>query len=66
MPTRTETAQAAAQGLRTFAASIQDTPVLIGFDGFVDSIIDVVDTLANRTCSTFLFFLRPRKVEGSP
>lgn len=43
MPTRTETAQAAAQGLRTFAASIQDTPVLIGFDGFVDSIIDVVD-----------------------
>lgn len=43
MPTRTETAQAAAQGLRTFANSIKDTPVLIGFDGFVDAIIAVVD-----------------------
>lgn len=43
MPTRTETAQAAAAGLRAFASSIQDTPVLIGFDGFVDSIIAVVD-----------------------
>lgn len=43
MPTRTETAQAAAAGLRAFAASIQDTPVLIGFDGFVDAIIAVVD-----------------------
>ena len=43
MPTRTETAQAAAAGLRTFAASIQDTPVLVGFDGFVDAIIAVVD-----------------------
>lgn len=43
MPTRTETAQAAARGLRTFSASIQDTPVLIGFDGFVDAIIAVVD-----------------------
>ncbi|MBX2850957.1 MAG: hypothetical protein KTR15_04330 [Phycisphaeraceae bacterium] len=43
MPTRTETAQAAAAGLRTFANTIQDTPVLIGFDGFVDAIIAVVD-----------------------
>ena len=43
MPTRTETAQAAAEGLRAFATSIQDTPVLIGFDGFVDAIIAVVD-----------------------
>ncbi|MEM9348285.1 MAG: PfkB family carbohydrate kinase [Planctomycetota bacterium] len=43
MPTRTETAQAAAAGLRTFAASIRETPVLIGFDGFVDAIIAVVD-----------------------
>jgi len=43
MPTRTEIAQAAAAGLRAFAASIQDTPVLIGFDGFVDAIIAVVD-----------------------
>ena len=43
MPTRTETAQATAQGLRAFANSIQDTPVLIGFDGFVDAIIAVVD-----------------------
>ena len=47
MPTRTETAQAAAAGLRNFAASIQETPVLIGFDGFVDAIIDVVDTRHN-------------------
>ncbi|MEM6505814.1 MAG: PfkB family carbohydrate kinase [Planctomycetota bacterium] len=43
MPTRTETAQAAAAGLRTFAASIGETPALIGFDGFVDAIIAVVD-----------------------
>ncbi|MFK7788864.1 MAG: PfkB family carbohydrate kinase [Phycisphaeraceae bacterium] len=43
MPTRTKTAQAAAAGLRTFSASIKDTPVLIGFDGFVDAIIAVVD-----------------------
>ena len=43
MPTRTETAQAAAQGLRAFSTLIKDTPVLIGFDGFVDAIIAVVD-----------------------
>jgi len=43
MPTRTETAQAAAAGLRAFAKSIKQTPVMIGFDGFVDSIIAVVD-----------------------
>ncbi len=43
MPTRSETAQAAAAGLRTFSQTIQDTPVLIGFDGFVDAIIAVVD-----------------------
>lgn len=43
MPTRTETAQATAAGLRNFAASITETPVLIGFDGFVDAIIAVVD-----------------------
>lgn len=43
MPTRTETAQAASAGLRAFAATVQDTPVLIGFDGFVDAIIAVVD-----------------------
>ena len=43
MPSRTETATAAAAGLRAFAADIKDTPVMIGFDGFVDSIIAVVD-----------------------
>jgi sugar/nucleoside kinase (ribokinase family) len=43
MPTRSETAKAAAAGLRAFADTIQDTPVLIGFDGFVDAIIAVVD-----------------------
>jgi len=44
MPTRTEIAQATAAGLRAFAGSINDTPVLLGFDGFVDAIIAVVDT----------------------
>ncbi|MEX1017649.1 MAG: hypothetical protein WDZ31_12975, partial [Phycisphaeraceae bacterium] len=43
MPDRTATARAAAAGLRQFAASAPATPVLIGFDGFVDSIIKVVD-----------------------
>ena len=43
MPTRQETAQAAAAGLRAFADSIKQTPVMVGFDGFVDSIIAVVD-----------------------
>jgi len=43
MPTRQETAHAAAAGLRAFADSIHDTPVMLGFDGFVDAIIAVVD-----------------------
>ena len=43
MPTRDETAKAAAAGLRAFADRIQQTPVTIGFDGFVDAIIAVVD-----------------------
>lgn len=43
MSTRTEIAKAAAAGLRSYAQSIADTPVMVGFDGFVDSIIAVVD-----------------------
>ncbi len=44
MTDRVETARQAAAGLRSFAASAGSTPVLLGFDGFVDSIIQVVDT----------------------
>lgn len=44
MPDRDETARQAAAGLRRFADHAKATPVLIGFDGFVDSIIQVVDT----------------------
>jgi sugar/nucleoside kinase (ribokinase family) len=33
----------AAAGLRRFAERLNDYPVMVGFDGFVDSIIDVVD-----------------------
>jgi sugar/nucleoside kinase (ribokinase family) len=44
MPDRAETARQAAAGLRRFADHAKDTPVLLGFDGFVDSIIKVVDT----------------------
>ncbi len=40
---RSVIARQAAAGLRTFAAQAASTPVLIGFDGFVDSIIEVVD-----------------------
>ncbi|MFA9476693.1 PfkB family carbohydrate kinase [Phycisphaerales bacterium AB-hyl4] len=43
MPDRAEIARSAAAGLRQFAAAAAATPVLIGFDGFVDSIIKVVD-----------------------
>ncbi|MFN3168645.1 MAG: PfkB family carbohydrate kinase [Phycisphaeraceae bacterium] len=43
MLNRSDIAKAAAKGLRDFAGSIADTPVIIGFDGFVDSIIAVVD-----------------------
>lgn len=43
MPTRTEIAAATAADLRAFAPTAKDTPVLIGFDGFIDSIISVVD-----------------------
>lgn len=43
MPDRVETAKQAAAGLRRFADAAKDTPVLVGFDGFVDSIIQVVD-----------------------
>lgn len=43
MPDRIETARQAAAGLRKLAQTAASTPVLIGFDGFVDSIIQVVD-----------------------
>jgi len=43
MSDRAAIAKSAAAGLRAFAAQPQKTPVLIGFDGFVDSIISVVD-----------------------
>jgi len=44
LPDRTQTARQAALGLRAFASQVGDTSVLLGFDGFVDSIIQVVDT----------------------
>ncbi|MEX0776479.1 MAG: hypothetical protein WD042_12315 [Phycisphaeraceae bacterium] len=40
---RAAIAQAAATGLRQFAQERPDCPVLVGFDGFVDSIIAVVN-----------------------
>jgi sugar/nucleoside kinase (ribokinase family) len=43
MSTRTEIAKAAAAGLRDYKASLGASPVVVGFDGFVDSIIKVVD-----------------------
>lgn len=43
MSDRAAIARKAAAGLRKFAASAPSTPVMIGFDGFVDSIIHVVD-----------------------
>ncbi len=42
-PDREQVAGAVAARLRSFAADAPKTPVLIGFDGFVDSIIRVVD-----------------------
>lgn len=43
MPDRLETTRQAAAGLRKLSAVADKTPALIGFDGFVDSIIQVVD-----------------------
>ncbi|QQE10735.1 carbohydrate kinase family protein [Planctomycetota bacterium] len=43
MNQRTQIARATAEGLRSFMDQIDQTPVMLGFDGFVDSIIDVVD-----------------------
>ncbi|QDU32716.1 pfkB family carbohydrate kinase [Poriferisphaera corsica] len=43
MNERTQIARATAEGLRAFSPNIDQTPVMLGFDGFVDSIIDVVD-----------------------
>ena len=44
---RSATAKAAAAGLRAFAARPEPAKVLVGFDGFVDSIIAVVDKRAD-------------------
>ncbi|MEX2141045.1 MAG: PfkB family carbohydrate kinase [Pirellulales bacterium] len=43
MPDRTEIARQTAAGLRRFGDQRAGQPVLLGFDGFVDSIISVVD-----------------------
>src|SRR5947209_5636888 len=43
MTDRAGVARQAAEGLRRFAGRRTQHPVLIGFDGFVDSIITVVD-----------------------
>lgn len=43
MTDRSTIARQAAEGLRLFASHIGQTPVLVGFDGFVDSIIRVVE-----------------------
>ncbi len=42
MAERQQIARQAAAALRQFASGASATPVLVGFDGFVDSIIDVV------------------------
>ena len=42
MTDRLAVARATAQGLTTFASQASNTPVMLGFDGFVDSIIRVV------------------------
>jgi sugar/nucleoside kinase (ribokinase family) len=44
MNDRQAIARAAAAGLQRYAAHAAKTPVMLGFDGFVDSIIAVVDT----------------------
>ncbi len=43
MPDRIDVARQAAAGLRKLSKTIATMPVLLGFDGFVDSIIQVVD-----------------------
>jgi sugar/nucleoside kinase (ribokinase family) len=43
MAERSDIARAAAAGLRQLAADLPNQPAVVGFDGFVDSIIDVVD-----------------------
>ncbi len=43
MSDRAEIARQAAEALRAFAPELPDCPAMVGFDGFVDSIIDVVD-----------------------
>ena len=41
--TRQEICQATAEGLRRASPGLASTPALLGFDGFVDEIVDVVD-----------------------
>lgn len=47
MTDRAQIAKQASQGLIAFAKHLKSTPVLLGFDGFVDSIISVVDKRHN-------------------
>lgn len=44
MTDRSETAAHTAANLRDFSSRLANAPVLVGFDGFVDAIIDVVGT----------------------
>ena len=44
MSDRTQVSESAANGLRKFSETIDQSPVMVGFDGFVDSIIAVVNT----------------------
>ena len=48
MPDRQQTATAASAALTAFAERAPETPVLVGFDGFVDSIIRVVQKRTGR------------------
>jgi len=44
MTDRATIAKQAAEGLREYATTISQVPIVLGFDGFVDSIIKVVET----------------------
>lgn len=52
MPNREKTARSAAAKLRAAAAQVKQTPALIGLDGFVDEIIEVVDKRLDRQTYT--------------
>ncbi|MCC5828106.1 MAG: carbohydrate kinase family protein [Phycisphaeraceae bacterium] len=47
MPSREQIAKQTAEDLQQFAQHVKRHPALVGFDGFVDSIIKVVDTRAD-------------------